>query len=558
MKNKIKANGILFVVINLFLLSCSMGKLFDLTNPSTPAGTNQSAVSSAIPNTLALAPTAAKTDTMTPAGPAVIYADALAGGWQDWSWDATRRFDNPQPVHGGSASIAVTFTAAWGGFYLHTDSAISAGGISAIRFWVHGGSTGGQSVNFHITEAGKNFPITIKANTWQLVTVPLAEVGSPAELNELMWQDGSGGSQPTFYLDDISLIPQSDALTPTTTGASHLLYAGVNLAGAEFDDIDVPGIYDQDYIYPNADEVDYFINKGMTIFRLPFRWERLQKEQFAEFDAQEQGRMDTIVNYATGKGAYVLIDPHNFARYYKNIIGESTVPVTAFTDFWSRLAGHYRGNDRVIFGLMNEPNTMPTELWLGDANAAIQAIRDTGATNLILVPGNAWSGAANWGLNWYGTSNAIAMLRIKDPGDNYAFEAHQYMDDDGSGTQPACVSATIGSERLSFFTRWLRQNKKRGFLGEFAGGANETCLKALDDMLTHMDKNSDVYLGWTYWAAGPWWNDYIFTVEPDGNKDRPQMAVLSRHFVNPLRALGGGSPGLFHGFQEIPLTVQHR
>ena len=41
-----------------------------------------------------------------------IYTDTLAGGWQDWSWDTTRSFDNPQPVHSGSASIAVTYTAA--------------------------------------------------------------------------------------------------------------------------------------------------------------------------------------------------------------------------------------------------------------------------------------------------------------------------------------------------------------------------------------------------------------------------------------------------------------
>ena len=49
------------------------------------------------------------------------------------------------------------------------------------------------------------------------------------------------------------------------------------------------------------------------------------------------------------------------------------------------MATHYAGNARVAFGLMNEPHTMPTELWLADANEAIDAIRDSGAPNLILV-----------------------------------------------------------------------------------------------------------------------------------------------------------------------------
>lgn len=35
---------------------------------------------------------------------------------------------------------------------------------------------------------------------------------------------------------------------------------------------------------------------------------------------------------------------------------------------------------------------MPTELWFASVNPTIAAIRATGATNLILVPGNAWTG----------------------------------------------------------------------------------------------------------------------------------------------------------------------
>lgn len=40
-----------------------------------------------------------------------IYAEALAGGWADWSWDTTRDFVNTSPVHGGAHSLAVTFNA---------------------------------------------------------------------------------------------------------------------------------------------------------------------------------------------------------------------------------------------------------------------------------------------------------------------------------------------------------------------------------------------------------------------------------------------------------------
>ena len=111
-----------------------------------------------------------------------IYTDALAGGWQDWSWDTTHNLDNSQPVHSGSASIAITYTAAWGGLYLHTDTALPAGDYTAIRFWVHGGSTGGQLVYFNINGGG-GYAFTVQANTWLSVTVPLAALGNPTTLS---------------------------------------------------------------------------------------------------------------------------------------------------------------------------------------------------------------------------------------------------------------------------------------------------------------------------------------------------------------------------------------
>ena len=309
---------------------------------------------------------------------------------------------------------------------------------------------------------------------------------------------------------------------------------GVNLAGAEFGDGSLPGQYGVDYTYPTPEEIDYFTELGMKVFRLPFRWERLQIAAYADFDTVELRRLDAFVDYANASGAKVVLDPHNYARYYGNVIGSAQLPVEAFRDFWSRLATHYAANDSVIFGLMNEPNSMPTELWFSDANEAIDAIRATGATNLILVPGNAWTGAHSWYQNWYGTPNATVMRQVIDPLNNYAIDLHQYLDADYSGTSPTCRSTTAGSENLVAATGWLRQQGVMGFLGEIGAADNPTCLQALDDMLDFVDANADAWLGWTYWAAGPWWGNYMYSIEPDANgNDRPQTAVLLEHIGQP-------------------------
>lgn len=328
--------------------------------------------------------------------------------------------------------------------------------------------------------------------------------------------DGGGGKQDGT----------DGPMEPGGSGSGDVPYRGVNLAGAEFAEHELPGTYGSTYIYPTDEEVIHFVGKGMNTFRIPFLWERLQPVLNDGFDATELGRLDAVVTSITSRGAYALIDPHNYARYRDNVIGAG-VSNAAFADFWHRLADHYKGSSRVIFGVMNEPNTMPTEQWIAAANAAIASIRATGATNLVLVPGNAWTGAHSWLQNWYGTANATAILDVVDPANNWAIEVHQYLDADASGRDGSCVDSTVGSQRMTAFTDWARANGRKAFLGEFAGGTSATCAAAIGDMVAHLHANSDVYIGWTWWAAGPWWGDYIFTLEPQGTTDRPQMQALA-------------------------------
>ena len=119
---------------------------------------------------------------------------------------------------------------------------------------------------------------------------------------------------------------------------------------------------------------------------------------------------------------------------------------------------------------------------------------------------------------------------MRDPADHLAIELHQYLDQDSSGTHGDCRDPAAAVASLTPATEWLRAHHEHGFLGEFAAARSEACLASLDAMLTYMDSNADVWLGWTYWAAGAWWGDYRFSVEPKDGRDAPQMAVLRRHF----------------------------
>jgi endoglucanase len=347
----------------------------------------------------------------------------------------------------------------------------------------------------------------------------------------------------------VAILTAAAVISPTARG--QILYTGVNLSGAEFGATNLPGTFGTDYTYPTDAEVNYYISKEMNTFRLPIRWERLQPTPNSPLNTAEFNRLNAFVTYATSKGAHVIIDPHNFARYYPpsrdvesstaNVVGSSTVPNSEFADFWSRLATAYAGNSNVIFNLMNEPNIMPTEQWVSAANTAIAAIRTTGANNLILVPGNGYTGAWTWYSNSYGTPNATAMLSIVDSKNNFAIDVHQYLDPDGSGTSAAITNndPMIGVERLTAFTQWLQANHLRGFLGEFAvaastigPGPTQIGDETLQNMLGYIQSNSDVWLGWTWWGGGPWWpSNYMFLLDPVNGVDQPQMAVIQPYFA---------------------------
>ncbi|KAJ8092754.1 hypothetical protein PM082_007083 [Marasmius tenuissimus] len=287
----------------------------------------------------------------------------------------------------------------------------------------------------------------------------------------------------------------------TLAGAIHgkIIYAGVNESGGEFGSQNLPGAFGIDYA---------FINKYF--------------DEYAD-----------AINYITvEKGAYALLDPHNYMRYNDpsaqpfsgSVIGNTSDPTAAtteqFGEFWTELAGRFVDNPKVIFGINNEPHDMLTSLVLANNQAAIDGIRSTGAEQLILAPGNSWTGGHSW---TEGSDPSSALIhQFVDPLNNTGIDIHETSISlevtmnvlnlvctliDAPPPNTISSFAIVGPENLAAVTAWLQEHNLKAVLSEFGGANNDNCRQMVDELLSYLDAN-DVWIGWTAWAAGPFWGPF--------------------------------------------------
>lgn len=307
---------------------------------------------------------------------------------------------------------------------------------------------------------------------------------------------------------------------------------GFNQAGGDFGK-NMPGVINVDYGYPTTTQLDYMKSKGLTMVRFPFKWERIQRELGGPLDKVELERLKKFVGEAQERDMWIILDMHNYCRRKIDgvtyIIGETPeVSVEAIADAWGKIANEFKSYNNIWgYGIMNEPHDMlPSTPWFTIAQACINSIREVDPNTTILIGGDSWSSAERW------MEYSDNLKNLKDPADNLIYEVHVYFDNDASGSykksyDEELASPTTGITRFAPFLKWLKDNNKRGFVGEYGVPDDDPrWLVTLDVFLKHLQENC---INGTYWAAGPRWGKYRLAVEPREGIERPQMEVLEKY-----------------------------
>ncbi|MFI1994140.1 cellulase family glycosylhydrolase [Actinoplanes sp. NPDC020271] len=168
--------------------------------------------------------------------------------------------------------------------------------------------------------------------------------------------------------------------------------------------------------------------------------------------------------------------------------------------FWAGVAGVFKGNNAVLFDLFNEPYPDAANNWT-DATAAwkclrdggtctgisypvagmqslVDAVRGTGATNVLLVAGLTW------------TNDLTQWLTYKpsDPAGNIVASWHSY-------NFNACVTVACWDSQIGTVAAQVPVTA-----GEI--GQNTCAHDYIDQVMAWADKNAVGYLAWTWNAWG--------------------------------------------------------
>jgi endoglucanase len=389
-----------------------------------------------------------------------------------------------------------------------------------------------QTTGGGFSTSGPSFPLTLGAG--QSVTENVAFAPQSA---------GTTGGK-LFISGPGLAIP----LNGTGTAPGHLTVVappiGINVSQAEY----------SWGSFARASDLAYLRSNNISLIRLPIAWEKAQPVLLGPLDPTYLSAMTTFISTAGTQGMQVIVDVHDYGRYNVNwakdvaangvaspgtggdeeIIGSVAVPISAFADFWTKLAGALKGTPGLgYYDIMNEPYNMgDATVWPTSAQSAVNAIRAVDMNTQILVEGTQWASAY-----WWPRDNG--SLNINDPANKLLYEAHLYFDSDGSGRYLLSYAGqgaypNWGVDHLQPFLAWLKRHNAKGFLGEFGvPNTDPQWLAVLDNFLTALQAAglSGTYWNYTFHSLSDpsWWpvKDPMSII--DNGPANPQMGILVKH-----------------------------
>jgi hypothetical protein len=309
---------------------------------------------------------------------------------------------------------------------------------------------------------------------------------------------GGGGAAPALRVSGNKLL--------TAAGATYRLL-GVNRASAEFACVQGKGMWDS----PSPDQASVDAMKAWNIHavRIPLNEDCWLGTFGTPSGSTYQMEVKNYVDLLVADGITPIVEMHwNHGQYTGNASACSDVNATCqkpmpdaqfAPTFWTQVATLFKGNNAVVFDLFNEPYpdaannfSNPTAAWtclrdggtctgityqVAGMQSLVNAVRATGATNVIMTAGLTW------------TNDLTQWLTYKptDPAGNIVASWHSY-------NFNACVNVSCWDSQIGAVAKQVPV-----VAGEI--GQNTCAHDYIDQVMAWADANGVGYLAWTW---NPW------------------------------------------------------
>ena len=327
-----------------------------------------------------------------------------------------------------------------------------------------------------------------------------------------------------------------------SASGQRLVLHGVDRSGTEYECVQGHGIFDG----PSGQaSVSAMRSRGINAVRVPLNeacWNGQSYVKPAYAGARYQAAIEAYVRLLNASGMVVILDLHwTDGAYTGNASACSSAEATCqkpmpdaaqAVPFWTSVARTFKGNDAVIFDLFNEPypeqadggnQTEGWQCWLHGGShcvgigyrvagmqTLVNAVRSTGAGNVIMLGGLEWSNDLT---GWLSHEPV-------DPDHNLAASWHSY-------NFNACNTRSCWAGQIAPVT--ARVPVIAGEIGE-----NDCADTYIDPLMSWLNSKSTSYLAWAWntdfnCASGPGLiTSYTGTPTAFGAGYESEMHMLAR------------------------------
>jgi hypothetical protein len=306
---------------------------------------------------------------------------------------------------------------------------------------------------------------------------------------------------------------------------------GVNRSGGEYMCVQGRGIWDGPV---DAQSIQYMLTWKINAVRIPLNedcWLAINGVAPTMSGSTYRQAVVDYVNLLNGNGLIAILDLHWTAPAAEQANKQSPMPNMDHTPaFWQSVASTFKGNSSVIFDLFNEPypasNADTDASWLcwrdggscsgvsfpvAGMQVLVTSVRNTGATNIIMLGGLQYSNALSQWLTY----------KPFDPAGNLVASWHSY-------------NFNLCSKEDCWNNRILPVLQQVPLVaGEI--GENDCAHGYIDPLMAWLDAHHTGYLAWTWddWAdlcaKGPVLiTDYKGTQTDYGRGFKDHLAVLAK------------------------------